>query len=85
MEKRKLTMYEREETAIGLVIIDKKPLFLSLKIGPKGHQIGMPKPTNRFHMTLEHLLGGVGSHFSSIKALHCDDQTVVQHRFVRRP
>ena len=35
------TMDEREEAAIGEVVVDEEPLFFSLEVSPKGHEIGV--------------------------------------------
>lgn len=45
-KKNRLTVNERGETSIGLVIINQKPFFPGVKKGPKWNQIWMSKSTN---------------------------------------
>lgn len=83
-QNRAFTVNEREEAAIGLIIVDEEPLILGLKISSERNQVGMSKPAHRLHVPLEHLSASPAQ-LPGLQPLHAHNQTVVQHRLVRRP
>ncbi|PON65029.1 hypothetical protein PanWU01x14_119460, partial [Parasponia andersonii] len=67
-----LTVNEREEATIRLVVINEQPLFLGLKISSERNQIWVPQSTDGFHVLLEGL-PSCSTQLGGVEPLHAHD------------